>query len=226
MPQDFCSYFYRRDPLTGKMQYTVVRPQTTLEWAFFSVTAVQAIVIILIQVLVQPVFIDSVKIALTATCESVILVAYLHWVNPVAYQVPVSYTVPMCFAISALGCIFQAFLTLDSFRIKNNIQIFAQCVCNVCLSIALIMQYGQTKNAVDCILVNHDMYGTPFAKNDIPFWQDGASALVVCIILSWICSVSMCALAYWLHIEFAWVLYEHVSPNVKARSRYMVYQGS
>ncbi|KAJ4294407.1 hypothetical protein N0V90_008097 [Kalmusia sp. IMI 367209] len=179
-------------------------PRSKLEWAYFGSTATQAVVVTAIQVTV--------------------LVVYLQWVNSVVYQVPLAYVTPLTLGITTLGAIYQLVLTLDAYRIKNNIQLFVQCVCNVCMSIATIMQHGQIKEANARILINHDMYGTPFAKYDWRFWQHASPALLTCIVISCLCSTVMCGLSYGLHREFSWNLYEQVSPDRKIRTRYFVYQ--
>lgn len=158
--------------------------------------------------------------------QSVILVVYLQWVNPPVYEVPLSYIAPMSLAVTTLGVLYQVVLTLDAYRIKNNIQLFTQCICNICLSISTVMQYSQIKDANDRILVGYNMYNLPFAKNDRHFWKHISPGLIVCIVLSCVCSVAMSILAFGLHREFAWAIYQHISPDKKTRNRYFGYQVS
>lgn len=115
-------------------------------------------------------------------------------------------------------------LTLDAYRIKNHIQLFMQCLCNICLSVSTVMQYNQIKDARDRLIVGANLAKLPFAKVDRHFWQRVSPGLIVCIAVSCICSTSMCGLAYGLHKEFSWALYQHVSPDVKTRRRYFSYQ--
>lgn len=88
------------------------------------------------------------------------------------------------------------------------------------------MQYSQIKAANAEILINHDMYGKPFAKYEWRFWDHVSPALITCIVVSCASSVSMCGLAYGLYQEFSWALYEQVSPDRKMHLRYFVYQVS
>ena len=132
----------------------------------------------------------------------------------------------MTLSVTTLGYIFQAILTLDAYRIKNNIQIFMQCVCNVCLSISTILQYSQVKDANARITKGYNMFNKPFAKNERNFWQNIAPGLIVCIAVSCACSVSMIVLVFGLHRQFAWALYKHVSPDKRIQDRYFVYQVS
>ncbi|RSM19565.1 hypothetical protein CDV31_001452 [Fusarium ambrosium] len=177
---------------------------TKLEWAFFGVAVAQFVLVTLLQI--------------------TILVRYLRWVNPVVYQVPVSYVIPMVFAISTLGCVFQAIVALDSCRIKNKIQIWAQCVINVCLSVTAGMQFVQAKEAAERILKGYDGQKNPFADSEKPFWKYTQPALIACIAIYSACSLFMVTLACWLHVEFSWTLYEHVSPDVKMKARHLRYQ--
>ncbi|CAG5159161.1 uncharacterized protein ALTATR162_LOCUS5444 [Alternaria atra] len=180
------------------------RPETRLEWAFFGTTAVQALTNI--------------------TIQTVVLVVYLNWVNSVVYQVPLAYVTPLTLAVNSLGCLFQLILTLDAYRIKNHLQIFVQCVANICLSVLTVLQYGETRDAAARILLNHDMYGTPFADHDWPFWKKSSIGLMVCVVVTCACSAVMCGLARGLYREFSWALYQHVSPDKKTQNKYMVYQ--
>lgn len=158
------------------------------------------------------------------TRPRVILVTYLNWVNSVAYQVPISYVIPLTLCVNSLGCLFQIILTLDAYRIKNHIQVFVQCAANICLSISTVLQYGETRHAVSRILVNHDMYGTPFADVDWPFWKKISPGLMVCTVVTCVSSAIMCLLARGLYREFSWALYQHVSPDKKIQTKYAVYQ--
>ena len=87
---------------------------------------------------------------------SAILTEYLDWINPVIYQVPTSYVIPVIFAVSTIGFLFQVLLAIDSCLFKNKIQIWMQCLINICLSVASGMQYFQTKSAAESVIKGHD----------------------------------------------------------------------
>ncbi|KKY18645.1 hypothetical protein UCDDS831_g05927 [Diplodia seriata] len=182
----------------------MLRPRTKLEWSYFGVTTTQAIVIIALQLAV--------------------LLNYLDWVHPWAYQVPLAYTYPISIAVIIAGIAYQAILTLDAFRIKNNIQLFAQCIANICLSIATTMQYGQLKHAASRVSSGHASYpDEPFTK-DRPFWAQTQPLLIISIIASCSSTVGMVVLAIKLHREFSWALYKDISADLEIRGRYFAYQ--
>jgi hypothetical protein len=156
----------------------------------------------------------------------VVLVVYLNWVNSVVYQVPIAYVTPLTLAVNSLGCLCQLIFTLDAYRIKNHVQIFMQCVANICLSISTVLQYGEIRDAAARILLDHDTYGTPFADHDWPFWKKASVSLMVCAVVTCGCSAIMCGLAMGLYREFSWALYQHVSPDRKMQRKYFVYQVS
>ncbi|KAH7138383.1 hypothetical protein B0J11DRAFT_587651 [Dendryphion nanum] len=138
-------------------------PRTKLEWAFFSATATQAVV--------------------NCSIQMAILLVYLDWVNPPVYEVPLSYIAPLTLAVTTLGFLFQVILTLDAYRIKNNIQLFTQCFCNICLSVSTVMQYDRIKDANSRILVGYNKYKKPFAKNDRRFWEHVSPALIIYLVI-------------------------------------------
>ncbi|KAF9872933.1 hypothetical protein CkaCkLH20_09443 [Colletotrichum karsti] len=152
------------------------------------------------------------------------LVSYLHWVNPVAYQVPVTYVVPMAFAISALGSLFQAVVAVDSCRVKNKSQLWAQCIINACLTITLGLQHDQTKNANDRIVSGYDMYHHPFAKDAHSFWNIAHPVSITSTAVSAVCSIAMIVIATRLHVEFAWSVYEQISPDMRMKRRHKQYE--
>ncbi|KAI1572757.1 PurL Phosphoribosylformylglycinamidine FGAM synthase synthetase domain [Pyrenophora tritici-repentis] len=110
-------------------------------------------------------------------------VVYLNWVNSVVYQVPLSYVTPITLGINTLGVIYQMVLTLDAYRIKNHIQIFVQCAANVCLAVSTVLQYTELREAAARIIKGQDMYNTPFAKLEWPFWKKTSPGLMVYLVL-------------------------------------------
>lgn len=148
---------------------------------------------------------------------------YLDWVNPVVYQVPVSYVTPVASAVSIISFGFQAVLSVDSCRIKNKVQIWTQGILNICFSIATGMEYFQVKDATERVSRGYDMYKKPFADNSMPYWEIARPMLITCVAVSSACSLCMCALAYYLHMEFSWSLYEHISPDLRMTARHVKY---
>lgn len=224
-------------------------PETRLEWAFFALTAAQGVVNTTIQSYVLNTLHTSVRLAwplLTNLCCRIIQVVYLKWVNSVIYevtyhhsidkfsvihvlmvaQVPLSYIITLTLSINSLGCLYQMILTLDAYRIKNHLQIFAICIVNVCLSIATILQYGEIRDAQADAMAGYNGSNIPFVKQDWRFWQRVSPGLVVCTVVSSLCSAIMCVVAVKLYREFSWALYQNVSPDTGVQKKYMVYQVS
>lgn len=143
-----------------------------------------------------------------------------------AYQAPTSYVIPITFAVAALGCWFQVLVAVDSCRIKNKLQIWIQCIINVCLSITLALQFSQAKEANDSLVEAYDMFNTPFTKNPDGFWRLAHPISILCIAISAVCSVGLCTTATRLHAEFSWSVYEHISSDALIKKRHDQYQVS
>lgn len=139
-------------------------------------------------------------------------------------QVPLAYVISLTLAINTLGCLYQMLLTLDAYRIKNHIQIFALCIANVCLSASTILQYKTVNEAQARALINYNQYNIPFVKHDWHFWRRVSPGLIICAVVSSLCSVFICAITPKLYREFAWALYQDVSPDTRVQRKYMVYQ--
>lgn len=152
------------------------------------------------------------------------LVKYLEWVNPEVYQVPLSYAIPMSFAVSTIGSWFQVIVGIDSCFDKNKLQIWAQCITQLCLAAALAIQYSHIENAKSRIVNGYDMHGTPFAGDKDTFWALARPANIACMVTGFVTSVAICVLAVRLHIEFTWSAYQLLSSDVQMRKRYRHYQ--
>ncbi|USP72783.1 hypothetical protein yc1106_00057 [Curvularia clavata] len=179
-------------------------PETQLEWAFFAAAAAQGVI--------------------NTTIQMIILVVYFQWINPQIYEVPLAFVISLTLSINTLGCLYQMTLTLDAYRIKNHLQIFALCITNVCLSASTVLQYHTVNDAQARAVTNWNQYHIPLAKPDWPFWRRVSPGLIVCAVVSCLCSIFMCGIAPKLYREFAWALYQDVSPDTKVQRKYMFYQ--
>ncbi|KAL1639335.1 hypothetical protein SLS58_008048 [Diplodia intermedia] len=180
------------------------KPQTKSEWAFLATAAAQA--------------------GVNTALQLYVLDRYLRWVNPNVYEVPRSYTIPVTFAIFVFGVVYQFVLSWDSLSSKNNIQLFAQAICNVCLFASAILQYEQVQDVVKGLPPARDATDSPLVDLDIDIWIQIHPALIASIAVFAACSLAMCGLAYKLHKQFAWALYKDISADTSLRTRYLVYQ--
>ncbi|KAH7186283.1 uncharacterized protein B0J16DRAFT_343432 [Fusarium flagelliforme] len=178
----------------------MMKPETRLEWSFIGVATIQAIAILALQ--------------------GAILTEYLDWINPVVYQVPTSYVIPVTFAVSTIGFLFQVLLAIDSCLFKNKIQIWMQCLINICLSVASGMQYFQTKSAAESVSTGYDQFKNPFVNTDKLYWKMTGPMAIACIVVAIVGNICICVLAFFLQMEFAWSVYEHISADTKMRGRH------
>ncbi|KAF5002757.1 hypothetical protein FGRMN_155 [Fusarium graminum] len=67
------------------------------------------------------------------------------------------------------------------------------------------------------------MYNNPFVNIDKAYWKTASSMANTCIAVSIIGSICLCVLGFFLQIEFAWSVYEHISPDIKMKARHVKY---
>lgn len=130
----------------------------------------------------------------------------------------------MAFSVVVLGCWFQVLVAVDSCRIKNKLQIWVQCIINICLTITLALHHGQIETANVRLVKGYDMYGTPFTKDIHSFWRLAYPISIASIVISAVCSVALCTSAARLHVEFSWSVYERISSDVQMKRRHDYYQ--
>ncbi|EKG13423.1 hypothetical protein MPH_09449 [Macrophomina phaseolina MS6] len=148
------------------------------------------------------------------------LLRYQRWVNPSAYDMTRAYTIPLNVGLFVFGCWWLLLLTTDAVSAKNNIQLFALCVCNACLFGVNVMRYDQTSETAEELLTA----ANGLVKPDFSYWDVVEPAIITSIVWVGVSTLSMCGLAFKLHRDFAWEIYKHVSANVDLRRRYLAYQ--
>ncbi|KAF2143971.1 uncharacterized protein K452DRAFT_223966 [Aplosporella prunicola CBS 121167] len=179
-------------------------PQSRAEWGFFLTAFVQALVVVGLGIFIH--------------------IRWQQWANPNFIQLQISYTAPVYLSLFMFGCLYQWLLAFDAIRSKHNIQLFAICVCNACLLIFTGLLYKEMRWVVPHATEQRDMYNKPLVKLDQDIWVEIGPCLLVCTIITGICTLAMWGFTYRLHKEFAWAIYKHVSADLHMRSRFLTYQ--
>ncbi|GME43794.1 hypothetical protein GTA08_BOTSDO05354 [Neofusicoccum parvum] len=182
------------------------KPRSLWECGFLGTVAIQAAVITILEVFM--------------------LVRYQHWVNPQAYEITRAYTIPLNVGLFVFGCWWQLLLSTEAVSAKNNLQLFALCICNGCLFAVNAMRYEQTSDTATEMLTGADagVGAEPLVDSSYSYWPVVKPALITSTAWVGVSTLSMCGFAYRLHRDFAWEIYKHVSANVDLRSRYLAYQ--
>ncbi|PVI05328.1 hypothetical protein DM02DRAFT_639317 [Periconia macrospinosa] len=182
----------------------VYRPTTDSEWGFLGIIMAQAMS--------------------GAALEIVVLWKYLGWVSPIVYQVPRSYSIIVNCGLAMFGLTYQAFLAFDALHVKNNVQVYSICICNVLLFVFNVMRYGQTEIVISGLRESRAQGTEPLVDLSVDFWKVVFPVLITSSVLVGACCVGLFAFAYKLHKEFAWAIYRHVSGSRQTRRRFLTYK--
>jgi hypothetical protein len=162
--------------------------------------------------------------ALTKDADSVVLWEYLSWITPLVFETPNSYFVPVHCGLTILGLTYQAILAFDALHVKNNVQVYAICICNIVLFVSNIMRIGQTAIVLTGLREARSMGIKPTVDLSVDLWKLVYPVLITSSVLVGACSLGIFAFAYKLHKEFAWAIYRHVSGSRQTRRRFLTYK--
>ncbi|CAI6331739.1 unnamed protein product [Periconia digitata] len=180
------------------------KPRTNNEWGFLGAIAGQTVCATVLDV--------------------VVLWKYFGWVTPLVYQVPRSYSIPVNCGLLLLAVIYQAILTLDSLRTRNNVQMYNICICNILLLVLTIMSYEQTSQVITGLSTARAMGTTPLVNLSIDLWANVSPVLLSSCVVTGIVSIALFFYGYKLHKEFAWAIYRHVSGSRQMRQKFLAYK--
>ncbi|OJJ69772.1 hypothetical protein ASPBRDRAFT_76469 [Aspergillus brasiliensis CBS 101740] len=179
------------------------RPTTRYEWWLCSVLLTQA--------------------ALTVTFEIYILVEWQRWVTPTINQVPVSYLIPINLGILIFACVFELILSLDAIHHKNNILLLAVCICNACSFAYSVMQLFLMEETTARLFESRFEYPTLVDTTRNVWPQVQPAEMLVCIVTG-MCTLILCPIAYLMHRDYAWAIYKSVHGSLDTRMRYLAYE--
>lgn len=129
---------------------------------------------------------------------------------------PYSRAIPTSLTLYIFGFLYQLLLVYDALRLQNTIQVIGLCTFNVALLVYASVQMTQIHDAIN-ILDNKQLI-------DASIWDGTKPYLtaVPCIIA--LGFVLMSVVAWKLYDEFAWMIYKHISADLRMKRRYLTYQ--
>ncbi|OJI80041.1 hypothetical protein ASPTUDRAFT_178188 [Aspergillus tubingensis CBS 134.48] len=179
------------------------RPTTRYEWWLCSGLLAQAV--------------------LTIVFEIYILVEWQRWVTPTINQVPVSYLIPINLGILIFACLFELFLSLDAIHHKNNILLFAVCICNACSFGYSVMQFLVMRDTTARLFESRFNYPT-LVDTTRNVWPQLQPAEILVCIFTGLCTLFLCPIAYLIHRDYSWAIYKSVHGSLDTRMRYLAYE--
>ena len=154
---------------------------------------------------------------------SYILVEWQRWVTPTISQVPVSYLIPINLDILIFACLFELFLSLDAIHHKNNILLFAVCICNACSFGYSVMQFLVMRDTTARLFESRFNYPT-LVDTTRNVWPQLQPAEILVCIFTGLCTLFLCPIAYLIHRDYSWAIYKSVHGSLDTRMRYLAYE--
>lgn len=161
---------------------------------------------------------------LTKPQHSYNLVQWQSWVNPNATQVAISYQVPINIALIMFAVAYELFLGLDMVHHKNIILLLALCISNGCVLAYSVMQYMSIHITTLTIGEDRDYYNQPLVNLSRDLWKEIQPAELLIPITVSIATLLMWPIAYWVHREFSWAIYQYVQGSLQSRKQYRGYE--
>ncbi|RAH60374.1 hypothetical protein BO85DRAFT_485517 [Aspergillus piperis CBS 112811] len=152
------------------------------------------------------------------------LVQWQSWVNPNATQVPISYQVPINIALIMFAVVYEIFLGLDMVHHKNIILLLALCISNGCVLAYSVMQYISIHMTTLTIGEDRDSKNQPLVDLSRDLWKEIQPAELLVPITVGIATLLMWPIAYWVHREFSWAIYQYVQGSLQSRKQYRGYE--
>jgi hypothetical protein len=87
-----------------------------------------------------------------------------------------------------------------------------------------IMRYFQTLNTAVTLRQQYAPGPLYFTNLDVDYWAKVQPALLLSTIIVGMCAITSCIWAFFLHREFRWAIYRHISGSLEMLRRYLAYQ--
>lgn len=129
---------------------------------------------------------------------------------------PYSRAIPTSVTLYIFGFLIQLVLVYDALQLKNTIQVIGLCIFNIALLVYASVQMTQIHDAV-FNLADQGQIHTSVWDVSRPYLT-----AVPCIIA--LGFVLMSVVAWKLYDEFAWMIYKHISADLRMKRRYLTFQ--
>jgi hypothetical protein len=109
---------------------------------------------------------------------------------------------------------------------KNSILLLAICIGNGCVLVYSVMQYTFMDTTTHSIQGNRDANLEPLVDIDRNLWKEIQPAEVLVPIVIGLTTLMIWPIAYGVHREFSWTIYQCVQGDLKSRFEYLGYEVS
>lgn len=146
------------------------------------------------------------------------------WIRPTASQVAVSYLVPINLSLIMFAVFYELLLSVKLMHDKSNILLLAICASKACIFAYSIMQYVSMRENIISIRGNRDSFNQPLVDLSRDLWKEIRPAEMMVPIIVGAATLIVCPVAYQLHKEYSWAIYQCVHGDPRTRSMYRGYE--
>lgn len=119
---------------------------------------------------------------------------------------------------------YESLISLKLMHDKSNILLVAICVSKACIFAYSILQYTSMHANVITIQGSRDSLNQPLVDLSRDLWKEIHPTEVTVPIVVGIATAIVCPVAYRLHKEYSWAIYQCVQGDPKVRFRYRGYE--
>ena len=131
--------------------------------------------------------------------------------------------IPINLGILIFACLFEFILALDAIHNKNNILLFAICICNACSFVYSVMQFLLMRDTTARLFEERFGYPT-LVDTTRNVWPQIQPAEILLSTFTGVCTLVLCPFAYLMHREYSWAIYKSVHGSLETRMRYLAYE--
>ncbi|EAU37178.1 predicted protein [Aspergillus terreus NIH2624] len=165
-----------------------------------------------------------VQALLVLVLEIYILVQWQSWVNPNITQVTISYQVPVNLTLIMFAVVYEVILSLEMVHHKNSILLLAICLSNICAVAYSAMQYTSMYDTTHSIVNSRDSHLQPLVDISRDLWKEIQPAEILVPIVLGLTTLVLWPVAYCVHKEFSWAIYQCVQGSPQSRYQYLGYE--
>lgn len=119
---------------------------------------------------------------------------------------------------------YEVFLCLDMVHHKNGILLLALCLSNICVLAYSAIEYVTMHEVTLDIADSRDINRDPLVDLSRDLWKEIQIAEILVPIVLGLGTVLLWPIAYQLHREFSWTIYQCVQGSRKSRYQYLGYE--
>lgn len=120
--------------------------------------------------------------------------------------------------------VYEVILSLEMVHHKNSILLLAICLSNICAVAYSAMQYTSMYDTTHSIVNSRDSHLQPLVDISRDLWKEIQPAEILVPIVLGLTTLVLWPVAYCVHKEFSWAIYQCVQGSPQSRYQYLGYE--